>query len=441
MVRFVRDVLPFELTEAQKAAMSDILDDTSSGRQMNRLVQGDVGSGKTVVAVAAMLHAYDNGYQSAFMAPTEILAEQHARNLRSYLEPLGVEMRVLLGGQNKALRREILEDIRSGGASVVVGTHAVIEDTVEFQRLGMAVVDEQHRFGVMQRAKIFAKGNNPHMLLMTATPIPRSLAMTLYGDLDVTLMKERPAGRKPIQTKRFFEKDRDEVYRFIKEQLRQGRQAYVVYPLVEESEKMDLKDAESGFERLSGHFRPYRVDMVHGRMLPYEKDEAMDRFKSGATDILVATTVIEVGVDVPNATIMLIEHAGRFGLTQLHQLRGRVGRGGEQSYCMLMTDHKNTTEAEERLKAMVATDDGFKISEYDLKLRGAGDFFGTRQSGLPDLKIADITVDTDILIEARQAATELVRADPHLEAAEHQTLARYYEAFYQGESLGFVRVG
>ena len=441
MVRFVRDVLPFELTEAQKAAVSDILDDTSSGRQMNRLVQGDVGSGKTVVAVAAMLHAYDNGYQSAFMAPTEILAEQHARNLRSYLEPLGVKMRVLLGGQNKALRREILEDIRSGGASVVVGTHAVIEDTVEFQRLGMAVVDEQHRFGVMQRAKIFAKGNNPHMLLMTATPIPRSLAMTLYGDLDVTLMKERPAGRKPIQTKRFFEKDRDEVYRFIKEQLRQGRQAYVVYPLVEESEKMDLKDAESGFERLSGHFRPYRVDMVHGRMLPYEKDEAMDRFKSGATDILVATTVIEVGVDVPNATIMLIEHAGRFGLTQLHQLRGRVGRGGEQSYCMLMTDHKNTTEAEERLKAMVATDDGFKISEYDLKLRGAGDFFGTRQSGLPDLKIADITVDTDILIEARQAATELVRADPHLEAAEHQTLARYYEAFYQGESLGFVRVG
>lgn len=439
--RFVRDVLPFELTEGQKTAIEDVIRDTSGGRRMNRLVQGDVGSGKTVVAVSAMLHALDNGFQSSFMAPTEILAEQHARNLRSYLEPLGVQMRLLLGGQSKALRREILEDVRSGNASVVVGTHAVIEDTVEFRNLGIAVVDEQHRFGVMQRAKMFEKGDHPHMLLMTATPIPRSLAMTVYGDLDVTLIKERPAGRKEIKTQRYFEKDREEVYGFVREQLREGRQAYVVYPLVEESEKVDLKDAESGFERLSEQFRPYRVDLVHGRMLPYEKDEAMDRFKSGASDILVATTVIEVGVDIPNATIMLIEHAGRFGLTQLHQLRGRVGRGAAQSYCILMTDHKNTAEAEERLKAMVATNDGFKISEYDLKLRGAGDFFGTRQSGLPDLKIADIVADAEILVEARQAALDLVRKDPHLEAAENQVIARYYESFYQGESLGFVRVG
>ncbi|MFW5972429.1 MAG: ATP-dependent DNA helicase RecG [Bacteroidota bacterium] len=439
--RFVNDVLPFELTAAQQMAIADIVTDTGSGRQMNRLVQGDVGSGKTVVAVAAMLHALDHGYQSAFMAPTEILAEQHARNLQAYLHPLDVGVRLLLGGQSKALRQEILEDIRSGRAAVVVGTHAVIEDAVEFHRLGMAIVDEQHRFGVMQRARMFEKGDHPHMLLMTATPIPRSLAMTLYGDLDVTLMKERPAGRKPIRTRLFMENDREHAYMLLLEQLREGRQAYVVYPLVEESEKVDLKDAETGYQRLTEQFRAYKVDIVHGRMLPYEKDEAMERFKSGETDILVSTTVIEVGVDVPNATVMMIEHAERFGLSQLHQLRGRVGRGADQSFCLLMTDHKKTDVADQRLNAMLATDDGFKISEFDLKLRGAGDFFGTRQSGLPDLKIADIIEDFDILTEARESAHAMITSDPRMEQAENAATSAYFAEFYRDTSLGFMRVG
>ncbi|GIV58557.1 MAG: ATP-dependent DNA helicase RecG [Rhodothermaceae bacterium] len=439
--RFLHEVLPFELTNAQKEAVRQIVADTQSGLQMNRLVQGDVGSGKTVVAIAAMLHALDNGYQSAFMAPTEILAEQHYANLRKYLDPLGVEVRLLIGGQRKALREEILADLAEGRAHIAVGTHAVIQEGVAFHNLGMAIVDEQHRFGVMQRAELFRKGERPHMLLMTATPIPRSLAMTLYGDLDVTLIKERPAGRKPIQTWLRSEKRRGEVYDFIRRQLREGRQCYVVYPLVEESEKLDLKDAESGYEKLKAEFRPYKVDLIHGRMLPYEKDEAMERFKRGETDILVATTVIEVGVDVPNATVMVIEHAERFGLSQLHQLRGRVGRGGEQSYCILMADYKRSAEAEARLNAMVQTDDGFAISEMDLKLRGAGDFFGTRQSGLPDLKIADITQDQELLMQAREAAFELVRRDPHLRDPAHADIRAHYEAHYAPLRDGFARVG
>lgn len=441
MNRFLDDVLPFELTGAQKNALEDIKKDTAKGIQMNRLVQGDVGSGKTVVAVAAMMHALDNGYQSAFMAPTEILAEQHYANLVKYLEPLGVEVRLLIGGQRKALREEILEDIREGRGHVVVGTHAVIQDKVAFKQLGMAIVDEQHRFGVLQRAEMLSKGDSPHMVLMTATPIPRSLAMTLYGDLDVTVMDELPAGRKPIETMLRSDKRRGEVYAFIKEQLREGRQAYVVYPLVEESEKLDLKDAESGYEKLVEEFRPYKVDLIHGRMFAYEKEEAMDRFKSGETDILVATTVIEVGVDVPNATVMVIEHAERFGLSQLHQLRGRVGRGGNQSYCVLMADYKRTAEAEERLNTMVATTDGFQISEVDLKLRGAGDFFGTKQSGLPDLKIADITVDVEILTSARDAARELLDKDPQLQDPEHAITRAYFQHYYANLSLGFARVG
>lgn len=438
--RFVEESLPFTLTKAQLKAIKDIVRDSRSGYPMNRLVQGDVGSGKTVVAIAAMMHALDNGYQSAFMAPTEILAEQHYANLRKFLEPLGVKVHLLVGGQHKKRRQEILDELASGEAHIAVGTHAIIEDKVVFANLGMAIVDEQHRFGVMQRARMFEKGQRPHVLLMTATPIPRSLAMTVYGDLDVTIMNERPANRKPIKTQIRNENRRGEVYAFVREQLRAGRQAYIVYPLVEESEKLDLKDAETGFEAITAEFRPYKTEMVHGRMLPYEKEEAMQRFKNREADILVATTVIEVGVDVPNATVMVIEHAERFGLSQLHQLRGRVGRGSDQSYCVLMTDFKQSSEAKVRLEAMAMTDDGFKISEIDLKLRGAGDFFGTRQSGLPDLKIADITKDQDILSKAREAAFEVVEQDPHLRAEDHAAMRKHF-ARTAPKSLGMAQVG
>lgn len=438
--RFIDEVLPFEFTSAQKRALEEIAEDTASGRQMNRMIQGDVGSGKTVVGVAAMLMAIDAGYQAAFMAPTEILTEQHYANIKGFLEPLGLETRLLIGGQRKALREEILADIAEGRAHVVVGTHAIIEDKVAFKNLGLAVVDEQHRFGVMQRARMFKKGERPHIILMSATPIPRSLAMTVYGDLDVTLIDEMPAGRKPIETRVYSEKAREEMYEFLKLQLREGRQAYVVYPLVEESEKLDLKDAESGYATLKEQFRPYTVDLVHGRMFAYEKEEAMGRFNSGESDILVATTVIEVGVDVPNATVMVVEHAERFGLSQLHQLRGRVGRGADQSYCFLMADYKKSKEAEERLKVIEATTDGFEISEADLKMRGAGDFFGTRQSGLPDLKIADIVRDQDILVAAREAAFTLAENDPELRASEHAATRSHF-ARTAPRSLGFARVG
>jgi len=438
---FIRKHLPFELTGAQKRVLSDIIEDTQTGTQMNRLLQGDVGSGKTVVAVAALLHAYDSGYQSAFMAPTELLAEQHYANLRTYLRPLGLAPRLLVGSQSDAERQEALRAIRSGESPVAVGTHALIQEEVAFEALGLAVVDEQHRFGVAQRAEMFEKGEQPHMLLMTATPIPRSLALTLYGDLDVSKIDEMPPGRKPVETHLRSENRREDVYAFLHNRIEHGEQAYVVYPLVEESEEMDVKDATSGAKELQDRFSEFSVGLVHGRMASDETDAAMRRFKEGEIDILVATTVIEVGVDVPNATVMLVEHADRFGLSQLHQLRGRVGRSETQSYCILMASYEQSAEAKQRLEAMVHTNDGFEISETDLRLRGAGDFFGTRQSGMPDLKIADITEDTEILEQARAAAFSLVQSDPHLRADEHQRLRRHYEAMYASDGLGFARVG
>ncbi|MBT8399390.1 MAG: ATP-dependent DNA helicase RecG [Rhodothermia bacterium] len=439
--QFLGDVLPFELTTGQRQALKDIDSDTTSGRQMNRLVQGDVGSGKTVVAIAALLRAIDSGFQGAFMAPTEILAEQHYANLIRYLHPLGIRVDILLGRQTKKERDAALRRIKSGTTKVVVGTHALIQETVEFKDLGLAVIDEQHRFGVMQRAQMFSKGQNPHMLLMTATPIPRSLAMTLYGDLDVSIIRDMPPGRTPIETRLFFDNRRDDMYRFVASEIEAGRQAYVVYPLVEESEKLDLKDAQSGYESLKRIFPDARVDLVHGRMKGEEKDAAMRRFKSGATDILVSTTVIEVGVDVPNATVMVVEHAERFGLSQLHQLRGRVGRGASQSYCLLMADYKRSAESRERLSALVRTNDGFEISEIDLRIRGAGDFFGTRQSGLPDLRIADLTTDTEILAEAREAASALLKQDPFLGQNQHRAVRDYFERFYARSGMKLARVG
>ncbi len=439
--KFVDEVLPFSLTAGQQSAIDDIVGDTASGRQMNRLVQGDVGCGKTVVAVAAMLLAIDSGLQAAFLAPTEILAEQHFANLVRYLHPLGIRTDLLLGRQTKKEKEAILARAQTGRSHVVVGTHALIQEPVDFKNLGIAVVDEQHRFGVMQRAKMFAKGNHPHILLMTATPIPRSLAMTLYGDLDVSVIRDLPPGRSPVRTSLVMDNRRDEMYRFVREKVEEGSQAYVVYPLVEESEKLDLKDAQGGFEKLQQLFPAARIDLVHGRMKGEEKDAAMQRFKTGRTDILVATTVIEVGVDAPNASVMVIEHAERFGLSQLHQLRGRVGRGSDQSYCIMMADYKRSAEARERLQAMVDTTDGFKISEVDLRLRGAGDFFGTRQSGLPDLRIADLATDLDILEEARDAATRLIQIDPFLGQDQHRQVREYFERFYARRGMRLARVG
>ena len=421
---FYHNNLPFSLTEAQKRVIREIRQDMGSGRQMNRLLQGDVGSGKTLVALMSMLIALDNGFQACIMAPTEILAEQHLATINDFLK--GMDIRVeLLTGIVKGKRREaVLEGLRNGDIKILVGTHAVIEDTVQFAQLGMVVVDEQHRFGVAQRAKLWSKNTNPpHVLVMTATPIPRTLAMTLYGDLDVSVIDELPPGRKPIVTQHVYDSKMTTLYDGIRKQINLGRQVYIVYPLIEESEKIDLKNLETGFEMLSRIFPEFRLSKVHGKMKSKEKEDEMQRFVSGETQILVATTVIEVGVNVPNASVMVILDAQRFGLSQLHQLRGRVGRGAEQSYCILVTNNKLADDTRKRIDIMCDTNDGFRIAEADLKLRGPGDLEGTQQSGMAfDLKIADIARDGQIVQMARDEAQAIIDDDPTCEKERYAML-------------------
>ncbi len=458
LARQLAESLPFELTKAQRRVIREIADDMKSPKPMNRLLQGDVGSGKTIVALLSMLVAVDNGYQAAFMAPTEVLAEQHYRTLENFLNDLPVNVRLLIGGQKKKLREDVVEDIRRGSAQIVVGTHALIQEQVEFAQLGLVVIDEQHRFGVMQRATLREKGYRPSLpdvLVMTATPIPRTLAMTLYGDLDVSTIDEMPANRKPIKTAVRIEQEKEKVFDFLRKEIRRGRQAYTVFPLIEESEKVDLKAATAEFERLQEVFPDLRLSLIHGRMKSDQKDAVMLDFKSGKIDILVATTVIEVGIDVPNATIMIVENAERFGLSQLHQLRGRVGRGADQSYCILIADYawfdhhrkgldeagvqSEKQNAKIRLETMVETTDGFKIAEVDLKLRGPGEFFGTRQSGLPQFKIANLVEDHELLSLARREAFALVAQDPQLRHPDHQPVRRHFEARYKDiQGLGEV---
>jgi ATP-dependent DNA helicase RecG len=459
LARQLVDTLPFELTRAQVRVIKEITGDMASPRPMNRLLQGDVGSGKTVVALLAMLVAVDNGFQSVFMAPTEILAEQHFRTLSTLLRGLPVTIRLLVGAQRSRLREDILEDTRSGRASIVVGTHALFEKSVAFHRLGCVVIDEQHRFGVLQRALVREKGQNPDVLVMTATPIPRTLSLTLYGDLDVSVIDELPRDRKSVRTILRHDDERDAVYQFVREQVRAGRQAYCVYPLIEESEKVDLKAATVHFNHLREQVFPdLRVGLIHGRLPSEEKERIMTAFKARELDILVATTVIEVGIDVPNASVMVIEDAERFGLSQLHQLRGRVGRGPDQSTCILVakkwiarrasrgvaprlgSDEDERRLAERRLAAMVATTDGFKIAETDLELRGPGDFFGTRQSGMPEFRVASIVGDGVLLAQAREDAFELVRTDPRLQEPPHRILAEQLRSRFH-EDLALLRIG
>lgn len=422
---FYNTCLPFDLTGAQKRVIKEIRADIVSGRQMNRLVQGDVGSGKTLVALMAMLLAIDNGYQACLMAPTEILATQHFETISGLAAQIGLNVRLLTGSTRAKQRRVIDEGLRDGTIHILVGTHAVIEDKVVFKNLGLAVIDEQHRFGVAQRAKLWNKNTvPPHMLVMTATPIPRTLAMTVYGDLDVSVIDELPPGRKPVNTVLRFDEQRSQVQKGIRAQLDAGHQVYIVYPLVEENEKLDLKSVNEGFEAASELYAPYKVALVHGKMKPAEKDSNMQRFASGEASVLVATTVIEVGVNVPNATTMVIENAERFGLSQLHQLRGRVGRGADKSHCILMSKHQIGSDTRKRLELMTSTTDGFVIAEADMQMRGPGDIEGTMQSGLPfDLRIANLAQDGQIIELARRAAESLLDADPALQAPENRTFA------------------
>lgn len=421
---FYHNNLPFELTNAQKRVMHEIRNDMAAGQQMNRLVQGDVGSGKTLVALMSMLIAIGNGFQACMMAPTEILAEQHFATIRKFLRQMPVRIELLTGIVKGKKREEILNGLLTGEVQILVGTHAVIEDNVQFSRLGLAVVDEQHRFGVAQRAKLWGKSQQPpHILVMTATPIPRTLAMTIYGDLDVSVIDELPPGRKPIQTIHKYDNQLTCLYQGIRQQIRQGRQVYIVFPLITESEKIDLKNLEAGYESLCSIFPDMKLSKVHGKMKPKEKDLEMQKFSKGETQILVATTVIEVGVDVPNASVMVILDAQRFGLSQLHQLRGRVGRGADQSYCILVTNHKLTQETRKRIDIMCQTNDGFQIAEADLKLRGPGDLEGTQQSGIAfDLKIADIARDGQLIQLARDEAQKIINDDPDCEKSQYSML-------------------
>lgn len=428
---FYNDHLPFELTGAQKRVLREIRHDTAKGHQMNRLLQGDVGSGKTMVALLSMLLAADNGYQSCLMAPTEILAQQHYQTISRLLAPLPIEVCLLTGSTRKAERNKLLPAIKEGSLSIVIGTHALIEETVQFQNLGLAVIDEQHRFGVAQRAELKQKNTvPPHVLVMTATPIPRTMAMTAYGDLDYSVMDELPPGRKPVTTVHRYESTRPTVMDFVRKEIEKGRQAYFIYPLIEESAKMDYENLEKGYQEVKAFFPEPRfyISMVHGRQVPDVKETNMQRFKSNDTQIMVATTVIEVGVDVPNASVMVIESAERFGLSQLHQLRGRVGRGSEQSFCILLTGRNLNRESRERLNIMCATNDGFLIAEKDLELRGPGDIEGTRQSGALNFKLASIVQDKELLDVAAQAVRKLLETDPDLNSAENLRVKQYLQA-------------
>jgi len=430
LTTFYNQHLPFPLTDAQKRVVKEIYADMKSGKQMNRLLQGDVGSGKTIVAFITILLAVGGNAQSALIAPTEILAHQHFNNLRKYAEPMGITIALLTGSVKKSARKPIHEKLQDGSLHILIGTHALLEEEVKFKKLGLAIIDEQHRFGVAQRSKLWQKNEEvyPHVLVMTATPIPRTLAMTLYGDLEISVIDELPKGRKPIKTTHRYDTHRLQVNGFIKTQIDQGRQVYVVYPLIDESEKLDLKHLMDGYESITRTFQDIPISVLHGQMPAEAKDFEMARFKKGETKIMVATTVIEVGVDVPNASVMIIESAQRFGLSQLHQLRGRVGRGAEQSYCILMTDHKLSAESKTRIETMVRTNNGFEIAEVDLKLRGPGDLMGTQQSGALDLLIADLSKDADVLKKAREAANELLENDPQLAKPENKMVLQQIQS-------------
>ncbi len=430
---FYHQILPFELTDAQKRVIKEIRADMGSGRQMNRLLQGDVGSGKTLVALMSMLIAVDNGFQACLMAPTEILATQHYEGLKKMVEPLGLRIELLTGSITKKRREPILNGLLSGEVNLLIGTHALLEDTVQFNNLGFVVIDEQHRFGVEQRARLWSKNKiPPHILVMTATPIPRTLSMTVYGDLDVSVIDQLPPGRKPIQTLLQYDNRRQQLYASLRKQLEMGRQAYIVYPLIQESEKSDLKNLEEGFEHICKEFPQYKVCMVHGKMKPADKEAQMQKFVLGEARIMVATTVIEVGVNVPNASVMIIENAERFGLAQLHQLRGRVGRGADQSYCILMTSYQITQDTRKRLEIMAETNDGFRIAEADLQMRGPGDMEGTQQSGIAfNLHIANLAKDGQILEVAREEANRLLDSDELLEHPENQIVRRELNRIFE----------